>query len=418
MRLFKAELKRIVKSRSTLIIFAVSIVLSTVLALIPILMASADVEESGGNVKELNGVSAIKYLKEIRSVSNGEVTPEKLKSALKIYQECVKEYGPIDGEEFPKNIYLEKISPNMGLYMLISDAYFKCYRGGQGGSSELIKLENIDLNELDHFYETCAKGVDGFCVMENMSESTRKKAVKLYAKVDTPFVLNNGYGMEAPDYLGMAIFILVILGVILVAGTFSDGYETGSDQILRCTKLGRKQLALSRILSTTMVCSAIFLASTTIHVIISDLCYGMETVESSVQTLSNTGALINMNIFELQIALVTGGLLSLIAVCGMTFFISSRCEHTSVTLSSSLILTLVPTFLFAAFGNTWIQALLPASGVGFADTGLYAGLLKYRFLEIGRHSFWNPYVTMISTLLWILPLMVLSARSYCKHQVK
>ncbi|MEG2841909.1 MAG: hypothetical protein RR900_00350 [Ruthenibacterium sp.] len=69
--------------------------------------------ESGNKVAELNGLDAIAYKKSLRAASHGEVTPEKLKAALTLYQNAVEPYGEdrIYSGEFPIVIYMEKVFP-------------------------------------------------------------------------------------------------------------------------------------------------------------------------------------------------------------------------------------------------------------------------------------------------------------------
>ena len=65
MRMLKVELKRIIKSRQTMILMLVGICLSALLAAAPVLFVSADVYDDNGKVQELNGLSAIRYWREI-----------------------------------------------------------------------------------------------------------------------------------------------------------------------------------------------------------------------------------------------------------------------------------------------------------------------------------------------------------------
>ena len=67
MRLLKVELKRIIKSRQAVILIIAGICLSALLAVIPVLFVSADVRDSNGSVQELNGLSAIRYWRDIKA---------------------------------------------------------------------------------------------------------------------------------------------------------------------------------------------------------------------------------------------------------------------------------------------------------------------------------------------------------------
>lgn len=111
MRLFRLEVKRILKSRRTLILLSVAMLLSVLMAYLPISFEGINRPNEDGTVTELNGLSAIKYKRDLYSTTQGEVTAEKVKQALITYQNCVHQYGPIDGEDFPLELNIEKIVP-------------------------------------------------------------------------------------------------------------------------------------------------------------------------------------------------------------------------------------------------------------------------------------------------------------------
>ena len=111
MRLFRLEIKRILKSRRTLIILAIALLLSVAMAYLPISFEGINRPNEDGTVTELDGLAAIKYKQDLYKTSAGEVTPDRIKSALETYQSCVREYGPVEEEGFPLAVYIEKIVP-------------------------------------------------------------------------------------------------------------------------------------------------------------------------------------------------------------------------------------------------------------------------------------------------------------------
>lgn len=96
MRLFRLEIKRILKSRRTLILLAIALLLSVAMAYLPISFEGINRPNEDGTVTELDGLAAIKYKQDLYKTSAGEVTPDRIKSALETYQSCVREYGPVD----------------------------------------------------------------------------------------------------------------------------------------------------------------------------------------------------------------------------------------------------------------------------------------------------------------------------------
>lgn len=412
MRMLKVELKRIIKARNTVILMIVGICLSALLAVAPVLFVSADVYDDNGKIQELNGVSAIRYWREIKAPSDGVVTPDKLKAALATYQVLVEKYGNPLGENFPKDVYIEKISPIYDLLRLIPVTYSDFVDGN------LIPrgLTDINPDELDSFYEECDTRLKNVIKVEREPESTRRKAVSLYSKVNRPFELYAGYTRDAFDYLCLSIMFLVIIGVVLSAPLFSENYESGADHILRCTKYGRGKLARTKVIANMLPSSLIYIAGIAVHLLISDLSFGPVTLKTSVQALYDTISLPNLNLFQLQIVLAVGGLLTLISANAFTYFLSAKLERAAAVICISLLAALAPLFIFAAAGTNWISSVLPAGGIGLTNNMLMQ-LVDFRFLHLGSHSFWIPHVTMLFTLLWIPVSLILAVRSYCKHQV-
>lgn len=110
MRLFRLEIKRILKSRRTLILLAIALLLSVAMAYLPISFEGINRPNEDGTVTELDGLAAIKYKQDLYKTSAGEVTPDRIKSALETYQSCVREYGPVEEEGFPLAVNIEKSS--------------------------------------------------------------------------------------------------------------------------------------------------------------------------------------------------------------------------------------------------------------------------------------------------------------------
>ena len=80
MRLMKLELKRVLKTRLTLILLTFSLVLSLVMAYIPTTFSYVSYLDDNGNTIKLLGLDAVQYLKTLQSDTAGEVTPQKSKT--------------------------------------------------------------------------------------------------------------------------------------------------------------------------------------------------------------------------------------------------------------------------------------------------------------------------------------------------
>lgn len=153
MRLFRLELKRILKSRRTLILLAIALLLSVAMAYLPISFEGINRPNEDGTVTELDGLAAIKYKQDLYKTSAGEVTPDRIKSALETYQSCVREYGPVEEEGFPLAVFIEKIVPFRHLLMGLSEAFADPVTGIGAD------LMDIDPNDIDGAYYESAQNI-------------------------------------------------------------------------------------------------------------------------------------------------------------------------------------------------------------------------------------------------------------------
>ena len=412
MWLFRLELKRILKSRRTLILLAIALLLSVAMAYLPISFEGINRPNEDGTVTELDGLAAIKYKQDLYKTSAGEVTPDRIKSALETYQSCVREYGPVEEEGFPLAVFIEKIVPFRHLLMGLSEAFADPLTGIGAD------LMDIDPNDIDGaYYEKCAEHLQD--VMRNEqreNETAQQKALEKYSELDTPFYLHSGISKDAFDYIEFYILFLAILCVAIAAPTFAGEYQTGGDSILRTTKYGHKQLAITKILAAFTLFVVTFLVGITVHILILDAAFGTDCLKTSFQMRYSIINLPNINLGQLQIILAAAGLLSVLATVSCTLFLSAKCKDTLTVLLISIVVLLMPLFAYVAMGATWLSTILPSAGIGMQNNFL-SQLADFNYLNIGGMSFWTPHVILISAGIELFVFTFLAIHSYCRHQV-
>nr|WP_295975066.1 ABC transporter permease [uncultured Bacillus sp.] len=413
MRIYWLEMKRVLKSRRAMILLLVALVISAIMAYLPVTFETINYQEKNGRVIMLNGMDAITYKKSIRSVHNGEVTPEKLKAALETYQSTVAPYEgiDIDSEDFPLDVYTEMISPIRPLLGKLPEA-FAAPETGIGAN-----LTDISLNEADRFYEQSVQHLKDVMQIEQKEyPSAQEQSLKKYTEVKTPFQLYGGYSKDAFDYIELFIFVLVIICVFIAVPTFSNEYQTGSDSILRCTKHGRSRLAITKVAVAFTIFVVTFIVCIFLHLLISNLAFGPECIKTSLQMLFSVVSLPALNLGQLQVVLAIGGLLSLLATISFTLFLSAKCKDSLSAILIAFVSCLLPILAYTALGANWISSILPSSGVGMQNNLLYQ-LVNFHYLHIGQISLWTPYVIVAAALVEIPVFLLLAVRAYCKHQV-
>ena len=357
-------------------------------------------------------MAAIKYEQDLYKTSAGEVTPDRIKSALETYQSCVREYGPVEEEGFPLAVYIEKIVPFRHLLMGLSEAFADPLTGIGAD------LMDIDPNDIDGaYYEKCAEHLQD--VMRNEqreNETAQQKALEKYSELDTPFYLHSGISKDAFDYIEFYILFLAILCVAIAAPTFAGEYQTGGDSILRTTKYGHKQLAITKILAAFTLFVVTFLVGITVHILILDAAFGTDCLKTSFQMRYSIINLPNINLGQLQIILAAAGLLSVLATVSCTLFLSAKCKDTLTVLLISIVVLLMPLFAYVAMGATWLSTIFPSAGIGMQNNFLYQ-LADFNYLNIGGMSFWTPHVILLSAGIELFVFTFLAIHSYCRHQV-
>lgn len=413
MRIYLLEMKRVLKSRRTLVLLLIAFVMSIVMAWLPVLYEDINqYDESGKKVAELNGLDAIAYKKSLRSAYNGEVTPEKLKEALTLYQSAVLPYGAekLDSGEFPPELYLKKVFPLESLLGRIPEAYSDS-KTGQAAS-----LMEIPADKLHGFYGQTAQHLKDIMKMEHQKyPALQSQALEKYAEVKTPFQLYAGYSRDAFDYIVISIFLLVLLCTAAVTPTFSNEYQTGSDSILRCTKHGRSRLALAKIMGALTIFTVAFALCIILHLLISNLAFGAECRNTSMQMLFSVISLPALNLGQLQTLLAVGGVLSLLATISFTLFLSAKCKDSLTVVLIAIVMCLLPMFTYTA-GANWVTFLLPTAGIGMQNSLLYQ-LTGFNYIHLGSVSLWSPYVIIAAALIETPVFLFLAVRTYCKHQV-
>lgn len=413
MRIYLLEVKRVLKSRRSIILLLIALVMSAVMAWLPVMYEDINQYDPNGNkVAELNGLDAIAYKKSLRSANNGVVTPDKLKEALTLYQSAVQPYGEdsIYSGEFPIKLYMEKVFPVEALLGRLPEAYSDP-KTGQGTS-----LMEISPDKLDGFYEQTVQHLKDIMQMEQKGHPAAQKAsLQKYTEIKTPFQFYPGYSRDAFDYIVLLIFILVILCTAAATPTFSNEYQTGSDSILRCTKYGRSRLATVKIMAALTIFTATFIICISLHLLISNLAFGTECMKTSMQMLFSVISLPAFNLGQLQIALAIGGIISLLATLSFTLFLSAKFKDSLSVILIAIVVCLLPIFTYSA-GANWLTFLLPSGGIGMQNSLLYQ-LTGFTYLHLGQASIWSPYVTLAAAIIEIPVFLFLAVRTYCKHQV-
>lgn len=413
MRLMKLELKRVLKTRLTLILLTFSLVLSLVMAYIPTTFSYVSYLDDNGNTIKLLGLDAVQYLKTLQSDTAGEVTPQKVRQAVEDYQTCLTKYGVENTYDLPDGVYETEILPYAPLLHGVREAF------ADPDSGIAASLMDISPEKIENFYGACEARLVSLMKLEQKDHPAAQEAAKrLYNRVEMPYQLYPGYNTDAMDYQLLLSFLIVLFCTVIAAPIFTSDYQTGADDIYRCTKYGRVKFAVTKLLSALLICGTTFSLCAVVFLLVSNSLYGWECTKTSMQMLYSIVNLPNLNLGQLQWVCAGAYCLCLLATVSFTLFLSSRLWNVVASLAVALVCCILPVILYMALPSEigqWIYTVLPAGGVALQTSFLYT-LVDFAFWNIGNIAIWTPYVMLGAYCVEIPLFLCLAVYSYCTRK--
>lgn len=413
MRLLKLEMKRILKTRLTIVLLGLALLLSFVLAWLPVTFCYNSYTDENGNTVKLTGLESVAYQKNIQADTAGVVTPEKVRQAVEDYQACLNKYGVKHSYDLPEGVYEAEILPYAPLLHGIREAF------ADPDTGVAPTIMEIDPERVDDYYGVCGERIVSLMKMEQKNHpAAQKAAVNLYNRVQKPYLFYPGYNSDAMDYQTILGFLIALFCAVIAAPVFTSDYQTGADDILRCTKYGRTKFAVTKMVSAFLICGTVYSLCAVIYMIASNSFFGWECTKTSIQMLYSIVNLPDMDLGRFQCFVGVSGLLCILATVSFTLFLSSKFKNTVVSLSMALLFCILPLILYMVLpeeiGN-WINSILPAGGVGLQTSILYTAV-DFNFWNIGSIAIWLPYVMLGAYVVEIPLFVILGVYSYSQYR--
>lgn len=415
MRLLKVELKRILKTRLTIILLSAAVLLSFVLAWLPITFSYNSYTDEDGRTIELKGLKSIAYEKQLQADITGTVTPEKVRQAVENYQAVLTRYGVEASYDLPEGVYGAEILPYAPLLRGVREIF------ADPDTGIAPSIMEIEPEKLDSYYDMCTGRIISLLKQEQKNHpAAQQTGINLYSQVKRPYLFFPGYSTDAMDYQIFLAFLILLFCTVIAAPVFTSDYQTGADDIFRCTKYGKTEFALVKIVSTFLICGVTYTLCAAIYLLVSNGLWGWECTKTSMQMMYSIINLPAMNIGQLQGFIAVSGLLCLLAVTSFTLFLSSRFRNITTCLSTALLFCILPVIIYMALPEElaiWIYSILPAGAVSLQTSILYAAA-DFNFWNIGSIAIWLPYV-MLGAYVVEIPLFAsLAVYAYSTHNKK
>lgn len=415
MRLMKLEIKRILKTRLTLMLLVFALLFSFLLAWLPITFSANSYRDADGAEVILKGLPSIAYEKDLQADIAGTVTSEKVQQAVKDYQACLQKYGVELSYDLPEGVYESEILP----YAPLLHGIREVFANPDTGIAPTIM--EIDPGKAGDYYGMCESRIASLMRQEQKKHpAAQKAAADAWQKVTKPYQFFPGYSTNAMDYQVILAFLTVLFGVIITAPVFTSDYQTGADEILRCTKYGREKFAVIKILAALFICGTVYTLCTVIYILVSNSLWGWECTRTSMQMLYSAINLPDMNIGRLQCFVALSGFLSILAVISFTLFLSSKIQTIAACLSTALLFCIMPIIIYMILPKEigqWIYSILPAGSVGLQTSILYA-VTEFDFWNMGNIAIWLPHVMLGACVIEIPLFISLAVSSYSKHKIR
>ena len=420
--MLRVELKRMLKTRSTWGLFVIAFTLSLFFAFYTV-RHEAYYQYENGQTEIIRGSKAYELKQDRYDMVSGKITPELMADAMKIYHEIIEKYG--DDYSVPAEISDKVLGPYSPVYTWIMQA-FTDKNGIHYSIAELSPEQMKNFNE------------ERIMTLQRLLEEKYNKVpqVKEYAMTHVDmdretFDYNYGIGSTHTfDNLGILTFIITLICIVIAAPVFSADYASGADDILRCTRDGKRRLAITKLCSAFIIGLGVFIIciGTFLTVIYVVFGFNDKTSAELLNVMYNPDSLTAIGILGMIIISI---FLSFMAMYSFTLFLSSQFKNSILVLALSIAIAILPTIIrmFGAGGSfgidgvgsaegnmiNWIRFCLPSGGLTMVGSMLDE-LVSLHFLWLGDWVIWSSYILLIAATIQIPIWLGLSVHFYRKHE--
>lgn len=340
MMLTKYEFLKILRKKSTLIVMAVSLLLTGFLFGLPILQFQTYSQD--GVIK---GGAGIAYEKKQYQELSVTLTEEYVEKTIREYQKLFENPDNVgyDGNEkfIIGGAYWNDVAPRENLLNVIASVY-----DSPGESSGLNKLPALDLTDGPMFYQTAGEKTEALLNMPSRALSDKQKDYwrSKSSKVEIPLQYGYHKGWEIIINSFELLMFALLAVCITIAPVFSGEYQARTDAVILSGKYGKTKLATAKITASVLFGILAF----TLHVLVAlGLTLGAFGTEGWNLPLQIAGAAIPYPFTFLQAVVIGLGAvyLVLLAMIGLTLLLSAKMKSPYLVLTVLLPVLFLPLFL-------------------------------------------------------------------------
>lgn len=360
----------------------------------------------------LQGLASIQYEKEQYTEISVPLTNEYVTKTIREVQELFEDPENVgyDGNEqfLIEDAYWNGIAPRESLLDLIAGNY-----ADPNVSAGYSALTDLDVSDGTDFYQARQDKIEKILndSSKELSEAEKDYWRNLNSKVEEPFQYGYYEGWEVIISAFELLMFAVLAVCIVIAPVFSGEYQAGTDTVLLSGKYGKTKLTTAKILAALFFGVLAF----TLHVL---LAFGLPLAAFGTDgwnlPLQINGTTVPYPLTFLEGTLINLGViyLVLLAMIGVTLFLSARMKSPYLVLTVVVPVLFVPMFL-SPNGTSGIYNLLVFLTPYQSLVPNFGSYLSYQFGPVVLDAFAVRTVLYAVLALILLPL---AGRGFRRHQ--
>ena len=410
--MYKLELKRLLKTRSTWILMAAAMLITLVLCCVNIFGAYYYSYDG----KSYHALDATEMREIVTESAEGEWTSERIRDVFEQIDEVSANRRGIavEGET--------------------NDNYEIVTGGNNSGAASIAGYTNTFLRSIPQVFDvymdeirpdmaaqyyTQRKAYIEEVMTLNYGPAAAEAALRLDENTTEPFYYEFGFGTgsDIASTLPVSLFAIAVVCSIICAPVFASDYSTGADDIQRCTRYGCKRLGRAKLLAAMTLSAVLYIICTAVFVALTLVVYGDD--KTSAQLALDALVLIEIDMNGVLVLTLIAGFLSVLAMTAFTLWLSARMRSSVAVLAVALAVAMTPTFLVillreSALGD-WLRLLLPSGGLGLG-TGMFVDIQIGEFLTVGSLAIWTPFAMLAAPVIETPVFALLARRAYTRHE--
>lgn len=409
--LIKYEFIKIIKTKRVLI--------ATMILLVTVSLNIFNV--SNEYFGEFSGIAAVKHQFNAQKNNSGPITGDKLKKITTYYHDIV--YSPKnlnDPKDKTSGLTDEAFVKFSGKYSNFESLIIRATT--PKGESTLNKsIVDISPDESSKIYDMRNINVEKYLNNSKVSSSTKEYLINKISMMEKPLNYKPIRGWEQiirtiDDASGM--FIMIVIAICL-APIFTNEYQTGVDNLILSSKKGRRELAISKFIAAFIFTTLFFLIFMTYIIICNLILYGPTGANTPIQALSYLWySMYNMTFLQATLMIIGLSYLATLFYVSIIMIISVKSKKSFTSIILCLLLIFIPYFIYAT--NSINDFSIISKLMFLFPSNMTLGLkiissyIVFNFLNFVVPL---PVIICIVSIIGILILLLMTMRSFYKHQV-